>query len=165
MALAAGKLSPVHEQIIDYICANPAAKAEQIAQFFNYSPSYIRALSSNDLFKARLHERQAMISAMTAQRISGQITELAEKGLERLLQKVKVEENHSEIRDTVKLALQGTGHITPKGTAPVHLQQNNNAPSIHFHGVDKALLETARAKMLGLSAPKALDHATQLPEG
>lgn len=161
MALVAGKLSPVHEQIIDFMCANPAARAPDVAQHFNYSTSYIQALSGNDLFKARLFERQAMISAMTAQRISGQITNLAEEGLKRLLEKVKVEEKHSEIRETVKVALQGSGHIAPKGTAPVH-QQNNNGPSVHFHGVDKALLETARAKMLGLSAP--VQNVPQLPE-
>lgn len=163
-ALVAGKLNAVHEQIVDYMVANPGARAADVAAFFKYSVSYINALSGNDLFKARLMERQALVSAASARAVAAKLEDLAAIGLQRLLEKVRVEENHSEIRDTVKLALQGTGHISPKGVGPVHQNTSVNAPAIHFHGVDKSLLESARAKMLGLSAPVTID-ASQLPKG
>jgi hypothetical protein len=164
MALTAGKLGAVHEQIVDYMVANPGARAPEVAEYFKYSPSYIYALTNNDLFKARLMERQALVSAHNARQVAAQLHQLAEVGLRKLLEKVNVEEKHSELRETVKLALQGTGHISPKGNGPVHSQTNVSAPTVHFHGVDKNLLETARAKMLGLSTP-VIQHAPQLPEG
>ena len=44
MGLVAGKLNAVHEQIIDYMVANPGAEATDVAAFFKYSVSYINAL-------------------------------------------------------------------------------------------------------------------------
>lgn len=155
------KLGPVHEQMIDFMVANPGAKAEIIARNFGYSVGFVRALCSNDLFKSRLAERAALVSAASALEVSSRINDLAKKSLDRLLEKIQVEEKTEEIREVAKLALQGTGHLAPRG-APVSVHRESQ--EIHFHGVDQALLAAAREKMLGLQAPKLLD-APKLPEG
>lgn len=155
------KLSPVHERIIDWMVANPGAKIVEIAKEFGYSPSFIGQLLSSDLFKTRLSERYALVSAANALQVKDKLHKLATESLDRLLDKVRVEERTDEIREVAELALKGVGVISTR-PGPV-AQVVDQSQQIHLHQVDKALLEQARNAMLGLKAPTL--HVPQLPEG
>lgn len=162
MTEAVDKLSPVHEQMIDFMVATPNAKAEDIAKHFKYSVSFVRALTATPLFRQRLYERQALVSAANAQAISAKLQKLGQEVLDALLTKVKVEQKSENLVEIAELALKGTGHIVPKGqAAPATV---HNSQDIHLHAVDPQLLAAARARMLGLQAPKLI-NGPELPQG
>lgn len=155
------KLSPVHERIIDWMVANPGAKIAEIAKEFGYSQSFIGQLVSSDLFRTRLNERYALVSAANALEVKDKLHKLATESLDRLLLKVRVEERTDQIREVAELALKGVGVIASRpGPVPQVIDQSQQ---IHLHQVDKNLLEQARNAMLGLKAPSL--NVSQLPEG
>lgn len=162
--------SVAHEQIMDFIIMNPAATNEDIAFTFNYSPGYVGQLLASDLFKAKLAEKQTAVTNDVLNEVKDKITSLAKKGLDRLLQKIAVDESHRDIRDTTELALRGMGVIAGKGGASVTV--NTGGQTAIFQTVDQTVLQAARERMLArtapgpaeaLNAPALIEHGPQEP--
>ena len=166
-AAALEKLAPLHEQVIDYIIANPWAKKSHIATHFGYSESWLHQLMGSDLFRSRLFERQAQFSAHNTVVASQRLNEIAEKALQRLNN--MLEAGSADVEDTRKIAEMAMKGLSlggfasnPRGPAPV-VNVTGNA---QFVTVQRNILEDARRGMLSLPQEKQVsDAAVELPPG
>lgn len=147
-------LASFHREMAQYLVVNPAATNEEIAQAFGYSVSWVGIVRSSDLFKAHLNSLLGRLDETVIDGVKGRLEQLAQKSLDRLLQKIEVEDAHREIRDTAELALRGVGILTKNGSSVTINAGTNQAI---FQTVDAATLAAARAKMLSREAQNAVE--------
>lgn len=156
-------LSVLHEQVIDFVIANPGATRQTIAQHFGYSASWINQLMGNDLFRSRLFERQAQLSGLNVVQTQGRMQELAELALTRL-KALMASTDADDTRKIAELALKATGapgfQPGPRGPAPTV----NVAGNATFVSVPLEELTRARQRMLGKQT-ELLDVTPQSTEG
>jgi hypothetical protein len=136
------KISHTHDQLLDAMLANPTATNGQLAQQFGYTQAWVSTIIHSDLFQAKLQERQDEVFGEVAISVKDRITALAHDSLNRLHQKILVENDTGALIDASELAIKalGFGGQTNGKTTQVAVVVNNNV-------VSKDVLAEARARM------------------
>ncbi len=137
------KVSWRHEQIVDWMLANPAAKQSACAEFFGVTQAWLSTIIHSDAFqeyKARRYARhQQMLSESTIEKVEG----LARGAVEVLYERITNEREEIPlgiVKETADMALKACG-FGPKGNS------NNAEVNVSINVAGAESLERAREKM------------------
>lgn len=123
---ALARLSHTHEQIINWLIANPERSLRQCADHFGYTQAWLSRLIHSDLFQSKLRDRQEAVFLAVAQDIPAKLRGLADIAIERVCELVAETENPDVIVDVFDKTLHRLGYAPSSarnpGPAPV---QNN----------------------------------------
>lgn len=153
-------ISHRHDQIMDWLIANPALPLSACAAEFGVTQPWLSCIIHSDLFQAELKRRQQEVFGEVALTVKDRITALAHDSLRRLHEKVIVEERLDLLTDTADLALKALG-FGPQPGRPAMVQVNVNQPMT----VSKDVLAEARARMEGrvVALPSPGSPPAQVP--
>ncbi len=147
-------LSVRHDQIMDWLIANPARPLAACAAEFGITQPWLSCIIHSDLFQAELSKRKDFVFGEVALTVKDRITALAHDSLKRLQERITVCDDIDQLNDTAELAVKALGFGAPRAPsgASVHIGSVNV--------VSKDILAEARARMEG---PRAIASLTQVP--
>lgn len=152
------RISHTHDQIIDWMLANPNQPQSLCAATFGYTQSWLSTLIHSDLFQAKLQERQETIFGEVALSVKDRITSLAHDSLAKLQEKIYSMDNPEHLIATSELALKALGFVGTSGAGRPPIQVNNfNGPT---QMVTKDVLAEARARLEGRGGQPLLAPST-----
>jgi hypothetical protein len=140
------ELKPWHENLIDWLIANPSMNRRQCADAFEITYTWLSVIMNSDLFKERLAIRQEEHAKLISRTVIDQAQAVAEQSLDALSDRLETEHKTlpiGEIREVAALALRTLGLGTPAAMP----QNVINANSVNVLSVDSAALANARARM------------------
>lgn len=140
-------VSHTHDQIIDWLIANPWEPMSVCAAMFGYTQPWLSTLIHSDLFQAKLRERQDQVFGEVALTVRDRITALAHDSLKRLQEKVAGCENVDQLVSASELAVKALGFGPAPGRPSVQVTVNQQT-----NVVSKDVLAEARARMEGRQA-------------
>jgi hypothetical protein len=145
-------LSVRHDQIMDWLIANPALPLSACAAAFGLTQPWLSCIIHSDLFQAELTKRKDFVFGEVALTVKDRITALAHDSLQRLQNRISVCDDVDQLNDTAELAIKALGFGAPRPAqgASVHIGSVNV--------VSREILAEARARMEG---PRAIAHLTQ----
>lgn len=147
-------ISVRHDQIMDWLIANPALPLSMCAAHFGLTQPWLSSIIHSDLFQAELSRKKEQVFGEVALTVKDRITALAHDSVKRLHERISVEDNVSLLVDASDLALKALGFGAPRVSAPGGGQINIGTLNV----VNKDILAEARARMEGrqmLEAPAA----------
>jgi len=175
------KISAWHEELMDFMLAQPRAGLKQAADYFDVSMSWLSTVKNSDAFQERWAERRGLHSSAVDQGIRERVEGLAEISLETLTRRMEKEGESmglSTLREVSETALKSLGFGNKNANVNVPLQGQGG---ITNHGViniiDRNVLAEARATRAKLqeqnavefkdngSAPKQLEDRRLLGSG
>lgn len=148
-------ISHTHDQIIDWLLANPNLPQSICAAHFGYTEPWLSTLIHSDLFQAKLQERQAIIFGEVAASVKDRITALAHDSLKKLHEKVSTMENPEHLIGTSELALKALGFGGQLGRPGVQINHFNGGQTTNV--VTKDVLAEARSRMQQKTLPPVED--------
>lgn len=141
------RVSHTHDQIMNWLIANPEKKLGECAAYFGYTQSWLSTLIHSDTFKAKFRERQdavfGRIAATTEEKLAG----LANMVTDRLAEKVEVTQDGDFILDAFDKIMHRAGYAPNKMGAMTPPQVQNN------FFISKDALAAARGRIGGEAAP------------
>jgi hypothetical protein len=153
------KINHRHEQIINWLLANPHRTLKECAAEFGYTKEWIYALVGTDLFQAE-YQRRAREAAVPAihtvrTRIAGLALLALEKAEEKLASGRASDTFHSS---SMRTALEALGFIGQNGQPSLHRHE-------HIHIDGEALLKAREsARLSGVSPAKGDNVIEPEPE-
>jgi hypothetical protein len=152
-------ISVRHDQIMDWLIANPALPLSACAAFFGLTQPWLSSIIHSDLFQAELSRKKEQVFGEVALTVKDRLTALAHDSLKRLHEKVVVEDSTGLLIDASDMALKALGFGAPK------VQTAGGSINIGtLNVVNKDILAEARARMEGRPA---IEHspgaAPQIP--
>lgn len=122
-ANAVARVSYTHDAFIDLMIANPAISQGQIAQHFGYTQAWVSRVRNSDAFLARLAQRKAdLVDPAILQSIDEKIRVMADKSLDRILEKLEVATSFDDAAKAFELSTKALGYGAR--AANVNVQQN-----------------------------------------
>ena len=89
MATTIQKVSITHDNIIDFVIAQPSSTHREIAAAFGYSPEGIGIIVRSDAFKARLAARKdVLVDPIIKQNVEERLTGMAQASIDILQRKL-----------------------------------------------------------------------------
>lgn len=153
------KLSPKHENILNYIIANPLVSYGEVAGYFGVTPSWLSTIVHSDVFQDLLKRRQdEVFGTAIVQDLKTKLTAAADMSLERYLEKIPTMDADQIITSTDKLLGKlgfGSKPYGPSGGVVNNYVQNNY--------VDQRTIDDARRLIGENSALGEADFSTSLP--
>lgn len=121
------RLSHTHEQVLNWLVANPERSQRECADHFGYTQAWLSRLIHSDLFQARLKERQETVFLHVAQDIPAKLRGLADIAIERVAELVGETENPDILVDVFDKTLHRLGYApaSARNPAPANMIQNN----------------------------------------
>lgn len=156
------RLNDVHIQILDYILANPGCTYAQISAVVGYSIGWISQIVNSDAFQAMLAERQIDAWGDIKLTMKDRVTGVAVVALERLTERLPVEQDISKVSNVADLALKALGFGAKPSASPVGTPSIGQQTNIVVGSVDRQTLEAARSLMHKPSQQEALPAAADL---
>ena len=147
-------ISVKHDQIMDWLIANPLLPLSACAAEFGITQSWLSCIIHSDLFQAKLAERQEEVFGEVALSVKDRITTLAHESLRRMTDKVMVENDLEKLTNASEVALKALGFGQPKPGAGV-------GPQVTVNVVSRDILAEARRRMETKNvtpAPAALEQ-------
>lgn len=143
-------ISVRHDQIMDWLIANPTQPLSACAAHFQLTQPWLSTIIHSDLFQAKLTERKDEVFGEVCISVKDRITALAHDSLRRLQERVNVEDNVPVLVDASDLALKALG-FGPRQAAA------QGGTTVNVYGVDRGILAEARARMERGNAPEVTD--------
>lgn len=137
------KLSVRHEQIMNFMIANPDVPLGTVAREFGLTHAWMSTVVNTELFQNELRERMGEVWGENLTTIREKLLGLGTRAVERLLDKVDLMEDVTELQKTADLALRNSGYATSPGEG----NTGGNGQTNNF---------------LIVSDPSALEHARSL---
>ncbi len=111
---AAGALQRVkysHDAMIDLVIQNPMISQNELALYFNYTPSWVSRIMCSDAFNARLAERRdELVGTMLAVTIEERFAALAMRSLDVLQTKLESSQNPELALRTLEISSKAMGY-------------------------------------------------------
>ena len=148
-------MSPMHVRMLEFLIANPEASMEQLAAFFGRTPAWVSLVVHSDCFQAALKERQDEIFGDVRFTVRDRILALAHRSLERLAEKMEIEQETARITDAAELALKALGF----GAAPA--PRGGTVNNYVFGQVSRGQLMAARQLMERRLLPSPIDEGSE----
>lgn len=144
-----------HEELLEYIIANPRATGAQTALFFNVSESWLSIVKNSDAFRELWAQRRPEHFSRVSASVHERVTALAEVSVSALTDQLEKEvrsgtATQTALRETAELALRSLGFGMKKESvgAPLNVQINAQNNSSHTQNttivVDRDTLARAR---------------------
>lgn len=135
-----------HEELLEFMIANPRANLQETAFFFNVSISWISIVKNSDAFREMWAKRRGEHFSTVSAGISERVTALAEITVDGLTKKVEAElakgdqgASISALREVADTALKALGFGVKQNGVVI------NAPSQTNVFINKETLAAARA--------------------
>jgi hypothetical protein len=147
------KLSPTHDQILNWLVINPGKSLRECADAFGYTQSWLSQLVHSDLFQARLKEMQLQVQARVTASIPQKLNAVVDVALDKLADKVAQSEDPEFLLEVMDKGLHrmGFGPATarqPAGTGGPLVQQNFLIQANDLHEA-RALMRQATPALEG----------------
>lgn len=154
---AVKKLTPRHEQIIQFLIANPEMRKQDVARAFGVTPAWLSQLMSSHAFQHQLRQRQdEVFESCVLHDLSERMTAVAHLALDKMEQRLETADDFETAYKSAELTLKNLGYGAARaagGVPPgVAVQQNN------FYTADPAQIAAAREKLQSQS------NVVSLPE-
>jgi hypothetical protein len=154
------KVRAWHEELLEFILANPRASLADASLYFNVSQSWISIVTNSDAFKELMAQRRETHFSRVSASVVERVTALADITIEKMTQRV---ENDPEIsigslKDIGDLALKSLGFGAKPGST---VNVNNNQQNVF---IDKETLERARNARASLNTQNALEDKREESE-
>lgn len=146
-------ISPKHDQIMSWLIANAGAPMSLCAREYGVTQSWLSCIVHSDLFQSKLKERQDLAFSEVAISVKDRITALAHESLERLSEKIIVEQDVEKITNVAEMTIKALGF------APTQGQRGPSNQTLIF-AASKEMLSEARNLM---DAVSGLSNAQRLP--
>ena len=147
-------LSIRHEDILNFVLANPQMKLGDVALLHGVTQPWLSTVIHSDCFQAKLSERQDDIFADALLPISDKLTALAHAGLDSMLENIPFETDSEVVRKTTDTVLKSLG-FSGDGAG-----NGQNAGVINnTYVVQASILEKARDKIGSRRPPVTLDQS------
>jgi len=148
------KVSIKHEQILQFLIANPTLRMYEVAAHFEVSASWLSVIIHSDAFQHLLEQYQAIVFDETILPMRKRLEALAHLSLERLSDQVERSYDMKELRETAKMTLQSLGYGTP-AAGPTQINAPGATITINPGMQDK--LQEAR-RLIGSVQPQISPH-------
>jgi hypothetical protein len=158
------RVSHLHDQIMDWLIANPALPLSHCAIAFNRTQPWLSTIIHSDCFQARLRERQDGVFGEVALSVKDRITALAHDSLERLGQIIETTKDERLVLDSAETALKAMG-FAPAKNLPSGNVYNFQQNTVIAGTVSKETLANARALMDQAHAVAQVPPTPPLLEG
>jgi hypothetical protein len=138
------RLRPWHEEMIDYMLANPRATQGEIAKYYGKTESWVSLVINSDMFKSAYKQRRAEVRERVDEEISDRLGSIAVKSLKVLEEKLDNTAKLS-VKDTAQIAdttLTRLGYGVAKEQVPV-----NGQPVTVNVNVERSVIHEARNKL------------------
>lgn len=157
-----------HEELLEFIIANPRASGAEIAFHFNVTQTWVSIVKNSDAFKELWAQRRGDHFSRVSATIVEKVSALADVTVDALSE--EVEKQHREgtasiasLRETADLALRSLGfggkqHSVNSPAYPINVNVNTDARTQNIITVDRDTLARAR------EAKKRLQQTIQLQE-
>lgn len=151
------RISHTHDQIIDWLLANPWEPQSICAAHFRFTEPWLSTLIHSDLFQAKLQSRQEAVFGEVMLSVKDRITALAHDSLRRLQEKVASCDDVDQLVSASELAVKalGFGPQVGRPSVQVNVLQQTNV-------VSKDVLAEARARMEGRQLQLASPREAQV---
>lgn len=140
------KLSPTHEQILNWLLLNPEKSMRECADNFGYTQSWLSQLVHSSIFQAALKTRQEQVMLRVAQSIPEKLRAVTEIALDKLADKVAASEDPDFILSVADKGLHRMGFAPASARAPAG-PQGAAIVQQNIYMADASTLEQARATM------------------
>jgi len=118
------KLSPRHENILNFIIANPTVPMRKVAEEFSMTNTWLSCVVHSDAFQAKLRERQEVVFHDSIMPLENRLTALAHASIDKLETALEFNQlSAPEVRKTTDMVLKSLGYGVGKTT--LNVQQNN----------------------------------------
>ena len=136
---------PWHEELLEFIIANPRASGAEIALYFNVTESWVSIVKNSDAFKELWAARRSEHFSRVSAGLSDKVTALAEVTIDTLADEVEKKKRNGELKiqelkEIGEMALKSLGFGAKREASLTPVVVNNN----NFV-VDKDTLANARA--------------------
>lgn len=136
------RLASWHYRLLDMIIENPGISYRELGAMLRKHPEYVGRIVRSDLFQEQLSRRRRDLEDAQTNRIQGKLEEVAEKGLDTILETMNTKGSKIPFReqvDATRTVLDKLGYgVQP--TAPTSPAQQNNV----VVNVDADILRAAR---------------------
>lgn len=140
-------MRPWHEQIIDFMLANPAASLKQMSAHFGKTISHLSIIINTDMFKARLAERRASFNEALTHNIQRKLLTTLDATLDVVQEQLATKRAQLPFKDTtafVNSTLERLGYGAKNGGTNVNVQVNGVGPQAQV-AISASDLQEARA--------------------
>lgn len=155
------RVSAWHEELMDFMLAQPRAGLREAADYFGISQSWLSTVKNSDAFQERWAERRGLHSSAIDQGIRQRVEGLAEVTIETMTRKIEKEGESmglSTLREVSETALKSLGFGNKNANVNAPLQGQGNT-TIHGNVVmiDRNVLAEARATREKLQRQNAVE--------
>jgi hypothetical protein len=143
-------ISHTHEQVMNWLIANPQKKLRECAEHFQYTQTWLSIMIHSDIFQAKLKEKQSDVFLAVMEDVPAKLRGLADVVVEQLGEQLTKNTDKDYTLDAFDKIMHRAGYAPASAKNPFGGQpqvQNN------LYVVSADVLAQARASM----APQALE--------
>jgi len=145
------KVSHTHDQIMNWLIANPEKSNRECADYFGYTQTWLSSVIHSDAFQAKFKERQDAVFSGVMRDTTTKLAGLADLVTEQLAEQLEKNQDKDFTLDAFDKIMHRSGYAPNSSRNPVQpLQQQQN----NFF-ISKDILADARAVMQQQLAPPA----------
>lgn len=156
------QVSIKHNEIMDYLMANPTIKLSDVASHFGMTQAWLSTVIHSDVFQTLLKSKQDIAFHHTILPLREKIERVAHQALDRVLETLPFETEVSQVAKVAQNALESLG-FGAKPIGPGGNTYNFNGP-VQVNGALRAELEEARA-LIGRKAVNSLPPPEVIIDG
>lgn len=143
----------VHEAMVHYMVRYPHATLREVAEHFNYTPSWVSRICASDMFKKRLAEVRKDHFANLATTVVEKVEGLAHAALDKMARHLDASEDPKYVKEVAKDALTMLGYGAKSSPAAVSV--NGDGAQVMVVA-DASTLARARAIMQNQGASNVI---------
>jgi hypothetical protein len=149
------KVSIRHNEIMDYMMANPTMKGADVARYFGVTHSWLSQIIHSEAFQNLLKEKQDVAFHGTVMPLREKMTVIAHMALDKLADQIPSEVDTRTINDVTENMLDRLGYGSKPiqgGNLTINQQNNFVTPNASANEIAEArkLLEKANSSALGV---------------
>jgi hypothetical protein len=143
MADSLRRINHRHNAVINWLLSHPDRTLRDCAEFFGYSPEWVRRLVRTDVFQRVYRERAEAAGVAAVHCVRDKIVGLADAVLDESLRRVEAGQASDRfLGDALRTTLASLGYVTPSPSQTTNIQIN----------VDPQRIVEARERALALKA-------------
>lgn len=157
------KISPQHEEMINWLILNPTLSRPQMAAVFGVTTAWLSTVIHSDAFQAKLHARQdEVFSSAIVRPLQERLMGCAQVATDRLYERLNIEDDTAVILRSVEVLTKAVGQFKGEVKQPsavqALMQQNNfNFGTISREDLDKARQLVGSVKTATLQVENAIE--------
>lgn len=122
------RISHTHDQIMNWLIANPGVSLRECADYFGYTQGWLSQIIHSDVFQAKLKERQTDVFIRVADDIPSKLSALADVAIGKVQEALERSDNGRFAVDVFDKAMHRLGYApnSARNPGPQAVMQQNN---------------------------------------